>query len=79
MVWAKDAVSQDKFNGKKLCGRRGGLAYQHIKRANEKNECPSGMQLCSNHTSFENSICANSTDECPINEIKFVKSSGRLL
>ena len=78
-IWGKDPISQDKFLGKRLCGKRGGPTYTELKRANEKNECPEDLKLCSNNTSFEDSICTNDTEKCPVNEIKFVKDKSRRL
>ena len=48
------------FEGKILCGKRGGEPFLNVTRLDpETRLCPKGTSLCSNKTSMENTICYN--------------------
>lgn len=50
------------FEGKLICGKRGGLPFLNVTRPDPESEiCPNGTSPCSNHTSIENTICYNNT------------------
>lgn len=67
-----------KFNGKMICGRKGGEPFMTATRPNPLTSlCPAGYVACSANTTPDNTICYNSAltaaDACPITSFEFVK------
>lgn len=44
-------------------------------RPDQANNCPSGTQKCSILTEAQNSVCVQSLEDCPINDLEFVLTS----
>jgi hypothetical protein len=65
------------FNGKMICGKRGGQPFVTVTRPNPVTLlCPVGYLPCSPKTSPDNTICYDSTigpaDVCPITKFEFI-------
>lgn len=82
LIEKTEAVVQSKFDGKQICGLRGGNSYAEVNRVNLKTEkCPGETVPCSKKTSANNTICVenNMVDAiCPVIDIVFVKDPSTL-
>jgi len=72
------------FDSKLVCGKRSEAEEGRFKgaiRAKVLDEgfaaCPDGYDLCQGKQSLENMICMKDIDECPITQLKFIKSEWR--
>ena len=70
---------QNKFWGKYICGKKGGVAFLDVTRVDPSTkQCPAGTKPCSSKTSDENTVCyaeADHASKCPITGLKFVKKT----
>ena len=69
------------FNGKMICGKKGGDPFITVTRPNPlTSQCPAGYVACSTKTTPNNTICYNSaldpTDVCPITQFEFISELG---
>ena len=73
--WDENEVQISKFEGKTICGKRGGRNYLMTTRVDpETKKCPGIYVPCSTETSNANTICRlpeETSDECPITFIDF--------
>jgi hypothetical protein len=68
------------FNGKMICGKRGGEPFMTATRPNPlTNVCPVGYSPCSTKTSPDNTICYETSMgdyDCPITKFEFINELG---
>lgn len=65
---------------KTICGKRSGVPFANIVRADHDNKCPVDHIPCSEKTTAENTICYPKSEtnyECPITDIRFVLTTEK--
>ena len=76
---AIEPVSQTNFDGKSICGKRGGKSFLEVTRPDpETQECPSGTQACSDSTDAANTVCYPPSElaaSCPITDISLLTTA----
>ena len=72
---AQHPVIMGQFNGKRVCGKRGGSAFIDADRVQRNGTCPEGTSPCVLSKSLENRICYPEKDHatsCPITDLTIV-------
>lgn len=72
---ALSPVIQAQFNGRRICGSRGGSPFLNVTRVESNGKCPKGTQACGMGVSAENTVCyppQEHIQKCPITEIDVV-------
>ena len=76
---AIEPVSQINFDGKAICGKRGGKSFLEVTRPDpETYECPSGTQACNDRTGPDVTVCYPPSElaaSCPITEIRLLTTA----
>ena len=68
------SIKYSKFNGKIICGKRGGKPFVSVIRPDpETGSCPENTTPCFQSTNIQNMVCypPDEHDSCPITEIVF--------
>jgi len=64
------------FDGKYLCGVRGGISFEKVKRVDASGACPAGTEACPGEATKTpaNTLCYPTAKlgECPITDFKFI-------
>jgi len=77
-VDAHTAVRQGQFEGKRICGTRGGVPFVNVTRVDKDGYCPKNTAPCVPDADPENIVCYDikaGKKNCPITDLKFVKNS----
>ena len=78
-VPAIEPVSQTNFDGKSICGKRGGKSFLEVTRPDpETQECPAGTQACSDSTDADSTVCYPPSElatSCPVTDISLLTTA----
>ena len=75
---AAHPVIMGQFDGRRICGKRGGDAFKDVTRPGSDGQCPEDTLPCSLKTSADNTVCYPKDDldsSCPITDIDIVGSN----
>ena len=75
---AKPPVQMGQFNGKRICGKRGGTPFLNATRVDRNGNCPTGTSPCVLSKSLENRLCYPNdkhSQSCPITDMSIVSEN----
>jgi len=77
-VLANSAIRQGQFEGKRICGKRGGDSFLNVTRVDKDGTCPNKTAPCVPDADPDNIVCYEieaGKKNCPITDLKFVENS----